>query len=230
MGTTHAVAFPRIVRAMTLPIRTVAPLYRLGFGLLVLVAIIVQMASLGQSGVLDPLHYLTYFTNLSNVIAAAVFLIAAARWRSERSSTFDLVRGGAVVYMSITGVVFAVLLSGVNVDSQIPWVNDVVHQVMPIVVMADWLLDPPQSRLTLKEGTLWLSFPAAWIVYEMIRGAISGKYHYPFLSPANGGYGTVLLYSAAIFIFALIVCAVVVWLGNVRTPANAPEPRIALNR
>jgi hypothetical protein len=45
--------------------------------------------------------------------------------------------------MTITGVVFAVLLSGVNVDAQIPWVNDVVHELFPIVVMADWLIDAP---------------------------------------------------------------------------------------
>lgn len=64
---------------MTLSPRAVVPLYRLGFGALVLVAIIVQMVSLGQSGVLDPLHYLTFFTNLSNEIAAIVFLVGAAR-------------------------------------------------------------------------------------------------------------------------------------------------------
>jgi hypothetical protein len=46
---------------VTLSPRTVIPLYRLGFGALVLVAIIVQMVSLAQSGVLDPLHYLTFF-------------------------------------------------------------------------------------------------------------------------------------------------------------------------
>ena len=137
---------------MTLSPRAVVPLYRLGFGALVLVAITVQMVSLGQSGVLDPLHYLTFFTNLSNEIAAIVFLVGAARWRSDRSHAFDLVRGGAVVYMTITGVVFAVLLSGVNVDAQIPWVNDVVHELFPIVVMADWLVDPPGERLTLQAG------------------------------------------------------------------------------
>ena len=127
---------------MTLSARAVIPLYRVCFGLLVLVAIIVQMVSLGQKGILDPLHYLTYFTNLSNIIAAVVFIVGAARLRSDRSQAFDLLRGGAVVYMTITGVVFAVLLSGINVDAQIPWVNDVIHQLFPIVVMADWLLDP----------------------------------------------------------------------------------------
>jgi hypothetical protein len=81
-----------------------------------------------------------------------VFIVGAARWRSERSHSFDLVRGGAVVYMTITGVVFAVLLTGINVDAQISWVNDVIHQVFPLAVMADWLVDPPPGRVTLKQG------------------------------------------------------------------------------
>lgn len=205
---------------MTLPARAVVPVYRLAFGILVLVAITVQMVSLAQSGLLDPLHYLTFFTNLSNEIAAIVFLVGAARWRSKPSPAFDLVRGGAVVYMTITGVVFAILLSGVNVDAQIPWVNDVVHELFPIVVMVDWLVDPPAERLTLGQGTLWLSFPVAWLAYELIRGAISDKYHYPFLNPAHGGYASVILYSIAIAVFTLVVCAVVVWLANVRRPAE----------
>jgi hypothetical protein len=201
--------------------RTVIPVYRLGFGLLTVVAIAVQMASLASAGTLDPLHYLTFFTILSNSIATILFLVGAARWRSPRSTTMDLLRGAAVVYMSITGAVFAVLLSGTNVDTAIPWVNSVVHEVMPIVVVADWLLDPPEARLTLKQGALWLSFPLVWIIYELIRGAASGKYHYPFLNPANGGYGAVAFYCVAILVLMLVVCVVVVWLGNARRPAEA---------
>ncbi len=201
---------------MALSVRTVIPFYRLGFGLLVLVAILIQMVSLGQSGVLDPLHYLTYFTNLSNMIAAVVFIVGATGWRYVRSPAFDVVRGGAVVYMTITGVVFAVLLSGVNVDAQLRWVNDLIHQVFPIVVLADWLLDPPKARVTLRQGVLWLTFPVAWAAYELIRGATSGKYHYPFLNPVNGGYGSVALYVVVISVFTLIVSGVVVWLANAR--------------
>ena len=95
----------------------------------------------------------------------------------------DLVRGGAVVYMTVTGVVFSVLLSGTNVDTAIPWVNDVVHEVMPIVMVADWLLDPPRSRLTLRDGLLWLSYPAAWLVYTLIKGPIVDKYPVPVRGP-----------------------------------------------
>jgi hypothetical protein len=201
--------------------RTVVPLYRLGFGLLTFVAIAYQMVNLAQAGTLDPVHYLTFFTILSNTIAVVLFLVGAARWRSPRSQSFDLLRGAAVVYMAVTGGVFAVLLGGTNVDTAIPWVNSVVHEIMPMVVLADWLLDPPQNRITLRQGAVWLAFPVAWVAYEQIRGAITGKYHYPFMSPAHGGYGAVLFYSVAVLIFMLIVCAAVVWLGNVRRPASA---------
>ena len=197
------------------------PIYRLGFGLLTVVAITTQLVSLAGSGTFDPVNYFTYFTILSNLIATALLLIGAARWRSPRSPTLDLLRGGAVVYMSVTGVVFAALLRGTNVDTAIPWVNSVVHELLPLVVLVDWMLDPPEQRLTYRQGALWLIFPAAWFVVESIRGAVSGKYHYPFTNPANGGYGTVALTSLVVLVFMLAVCAVVVWLGNARS-SGAP--------
>lgn len=203
---------------MKLELRAIIGLYRLGFGLLTVAAIVTQMTQLIGQGTFDAVNYFTYFTILSNLIATALFLIGAARWRSPRSATLDLMRGGAVVYMSVTGAVFAVLLSGTNVDTAIRWVNSVVHEVFPLVVLADWFIDPPAQRLTLRQGALWLSFPFVWIVYEQIRGAITGQYHYPFMSPANGGYAAVIGYSVAILIFMLVVCAVVVWLGNLRRP------------
>jgi hypothetical protein len=92
---------------------------------------------------------------------------------------------------------------------------------MPIVVIADWLVDPPRERLTLRQGVVWLAYPLVWIVYELIRGSIVGKYHYPFLNPANGGYPIVLLYCVAILVLMLVVCSVVVWLGNVRSSSSS---------
>ena len=42
--------------------------------------------------------------------------------------------------MVMTGVVYSVLLSGTDVDTALPWFNSVVHRVLPIVVVIDWLL------------------------------------------------------------------------------------------
>jgi hypothetical protein len=194
--------------------RSAVAAYRVFFAGLTVVAIVVQLASLAAKGTLNPVNYFSYFTIDSNLIAIGV-LIAAALNR-DRASTprLDLVRGGAVVYMSITGIVFTLLLSNTDVDTAIPWVNSVVHELMPLVMLADWLITPPAARLPMRQGLLWLSFPLVWIVYTIIRGAIVNLYPYPFLNPANGGYASVAVYCVAILIAMLVVSALVVVLAN----------------
>ena len=124
-----------------------------------------------DAGRLDLGNFLSYFTIQSNLLAAAVFLLGAARARAGTlpSRTWDLVRGGAVVYMTVTFVVVILLLSGVEVDTQVVWVDIVVHKLFPIVVFADWLIDPPRHRLTVRDSLVWLVFPLGWLAYTMIR-------------------------------------------------------------
>jgi len=188
-------------------------LCRAFFAIVALVAIAVQLTDLAGKGVLNPVSYFSYFTIDSNLIAAAILLAGAATARGS-SARFDLFRGGAVVYMSITGIVFTLLLSNTDVDTAIPWVNTVVHELMPLVILADWLVTPPATRLHLRQGLLWLSFPLVWIVYTLIRGSTVNLYPYPFLNPANGGYASVAVYSVGILIAMLVVCALTVLLAN----------------
>jgi hypothetical protein len=201
----------------------VIPVYRLLFALLTLAAIITQAVSVARIGIFDPVSYFSYFTIDSNLIASALLLVGVWRGRSAPSPTLDFLRGAGVVYMTVTGVVFTLLLKNVDVDTQLAWVNSVVHELMPLVILADWFIAPPVSRFSIRKGALWLAFPLLWIVYTLIRGAATGKYPYPFLNPANGGYGSVSLYSVAILVFMLLVCAVVVWLGSLRPGSEHPE-------
>jgi hypothetical protein len=189
-------------------------LSRAFFAAVALVAIATQLISLAGQGTLDPVNYFSYFTIDSNLIAAAVLILGAARWNRPTTDAFDLVRGAAVVYMSITGLVFTLLLSNTDVDTAIRWVNTVVHELMPLVLLADWLVTPPSAKLQLRQGLLWLSFPLVWIVYTIIRGAIVNRYPYPFLDPANGGYASVAVYCVAILVAMIVVSAITVGLAN----------------
>ena len=163
---------------------------------------------------LDPANFLSYFTIQSNLIACAVFLIGAARWKAESSPSWDLIRGAAVVVMTVTLVVFALLLSGTDVDTALQWVDLVVHRVMPIAVMIDWMVDPPRQAISLARGLTWLIYPLLWAGYTLMRGALTGWYPYPFLDPANGGYGTVAVYIVAILVFGVVLCGIVSWVGS----------------
>ena len=195
--------------------------FRTFFAILAIGAVLVQLVGLLDLATFRPLNFFSYFTIQSNLIGAAVLLIGAAR-RDIHTPTFDIIRGGAVVYLVTTGIVFSVLLSGTDVDTAIPWVNSVLHEVMPIVIVVDWLLDPPSGRISYRQAVLWLAYPLAWVAYTLIRGPIADWYPYPFLNPANGGYGTVALYCVAIFVVVSILCLAVMWIGNAarRVPAE----------
>lgn len=194
--------------------RAIVAAYRAGFAGLTVVAIAAQLLDLAGRGKLDLVNYFSYFTIDSNLIAVAVFVACVAGWRQERSARQDYLRGASVVYMAVVGIVFSLLLANTDVDTALPWVNFVVHELMPIAVVVDWLIDPPAHRLTLRDGLTWLAFPAVWLAYTLIKGPIVGKYPYPFLDPANGGYGTVAVYCVAILVGMTAFCALVVWVGN----------------
>ena len=195
--------------------------FRTLFAFLAVGAILVQLIGLLDNPTFRPLNFFSYFTIQSNLIGAAVLLTGAIR-RDIHTPTFDVVRGAAVVYLVTTGIVFSVLLAGTDVDTAIPWVNSVLHEVMPLVIVVDWLLDPPSRHISYRHSLLWLAYPLVWVVYTLIRGPLADWYPYPFLDPANGGYGSVLVYCVAIFVVVSAVCFAVAWIGNAarRDPAE----------
>ncbi len=110
---------------------------------------------------------------------------------------------------------FALLLADTDVDTAVVWVDRVLHRVLPVVLTIDWLIDPPSATHHLAAGSLWwLAYPVAWVTYTMIRGALTDRYPYPFLDPANGGYGAVAIYTAAILVGALLAIGAIMWAGN----------------
>jgi hypothetical protein len=199
--------------------------YRLAFGALALAAIGYQFVDLAARGAVNPVNFFSYFTIQSNLIGVAALFVAAAS-RDQSTRRVDLLRSAAVVYLTVTLVVFALLLSGTDVDTAIPWVNAVVHQVFPIAVIADWLIDPPSAAIPFRRSLIWLVYPLGWVGYTLIRGALTGWYPYPFLNPANGGYPTVAVYVAVILAFGVLLCGAVSTIGNVLARRRVPAPPI----
>lgn len=197
--------------------RLVLGILRIAFGLLVLAAIAYIISVLVDLGRFNALNFFSFFTILSNLLAAGVFLEGGRRLVFRRKTLAAEWRGAAVVYMSVTYIVFAILLRNEQeaLQTNVAWVDSVLHRVMPIALMVDWLIAPPRSPISFKRALLWMAFPVAYAAFTLVRGAIDGRYPYPFLDPANGGYGMVALYSVAILLLMLAVTWVVAWAGRV---------------
>ncbi len=190
---------------------------RFVLGWLTLTAVIAQLIYLAQLGVLNPVNYFSYFTNLSNLFASIVFIIGAIFLLQRREPTpgQEIVRGASVAAMILVGIVYITLLQGEELGNLLPWVNIVTHIVMPLAVVADWILQPPKSALRFSQIGYWMIYPLIYLVYTLTRGAIVKWYPYPFLNPAKvGGYGAVALYCVGIFVAFLVVGALLISLGN----------------
>ena len=181
---------------------------------LVVAAMAVAAAALVDEGRFDPTRFFAFFTILSNLVGVAAFAWLVVRGDRPRTRGLELLRGAAVVYLTVTFFVVIFLLSGIDVQLQLVWVDVVLHKVFPIIVVADWILDPPMTRLSVRDGLLWLAFPLAWTGVTLVRGALDGWYPYPFLDPANGGYGQVAITAVAITAGFLVVSGITLALGN----------------
>jgi len=196
--------------------RSLLTLLRLLLGLIVLIAIFSQLAIQIQNG-FSILNFFSYFTNLSNLFAAAVLLYVASRTflGREASDLSDQVRYISVVNMTLVGVVFTVLLRDVDLGSLLPWINVLLHYVMPCAVVLDWLLQPPRAKMGIKQILMCQVFPALYIVYVLCRGYATGWYPYPFLNPANvGGYGGVAAYVAGMAVVFFFASWLLLTVGN----------------
>jgi hypothetical protein len=126
--------------------------------------------------------------------------------------------------MAIVGIVFSLLLRDDDLGQLLPWVNFVHHYLMPVVVVADWLYQPPKAKLAVRQLGYWLIYPLVYVTYSLIRGAIVGFYPYPFLNPAKaGGPVSVALYCVGIAVLFLIVSWVLILLGNRLTRGASVE-------
>ncbi|HTE21734.1 MAG TPA: Pr6Pr family membrane protein [Candidatus Limnocylindria bacterium] len=178
--------------------------YRLVFGLLGLSAIATEIVVLIGRGRFAPANFFSYFTIESNLFAACVLMLGGLMLaRGQKTSGLGMLRGAATLYMVVTGLVFTLLLSGIEGAefTAVPWDNIVLHYMMPVVVFADWLVDPPKSRIAFKKALVWLAFPLAYFAYSLVRGHFTDWYPYPFMNPSEKGYisvaGTGILIAAA---------------------------------
>lgn len=192
-----------------------------------LTAVVVQFVSRASDPrPFDPVSFFSFFTILSNLLVAAV-LLTTGTGRGPAVLRRDTVRGAATAYIVTTGLIYLLLLSDdpVAVDATIPWVDRVLHQVVPVAMVVDWLVAPPRASVTVREAAGWLAFPVGYLVYSLARGPLVDWYPYPFLDPREVGYAVVARTSVVVAVAIVGIIAAVRAVGNQRAGAVAVAPQ-----
>lgn len=164
--------------------------FRIFFALLGFSAVVTEIATLSERGKFIFENFFSFFTIQSNLFAVVTLLISAlALAKDKPNDRISLLRGSSTLNMILVGIIFSLLLAGLDVDlTAVPWDNTVLHYIMPAFVALDWLIDLPKIHISFKRALVWMVFPFAYIAYTLIRGYFVGWYPYPFLNPVNNGY------------------------------------------
>jgi hypothetical protein len=150
-----------------------------------------------------------FFTVQSNVIVGVTSAQLAAN--PDRPSTvFRVFRLAGLVGIAVTGVVFHVVLAGLQeLQGYAAFADFMLHTASPVLCVAGWLLFGPRVASGPRVVALALLYPLAWLVFTLVRGPLVDFYPYPFLDVRLHGYPVVLLNClfVGILFAALAACA-----------------------
>ena len=164
----------------------------------------------------------SYFTTDSNLITAVALILATiVIWRNKAfGSWFRYLRGGTVVYMVVTAIVYQLLLH--ESGSAFDWDNFILHRIAPAFVVSWWIIWPSATSISASKANWWLLFPIAWAIYTLVRAALIDWYPYPFLNPAEvGGIEGVVVHVIGIAVGFVIVSQIVAWISRLRQNKNS---------
>lgn len=181
--------------------------YRFSFALLGLSAVITEIVTLVHRGIFNPANFFSYFTIQSNLLAIGIFIASALCLLTKKyTKTITMLRGANTFNMVVVGIVFTLLLSGLESDlTAVPWDNTVLHYIIPVAAAIDWLVVSSRVKVTFAQGLVWIVYPVIYVAYSLIRGRIVGWYPYPFLNPAQQGYFGVAITCALITLGSFVV-------------------------
>ena len=157
----------------------------------------------GERGfVFETIEYFSYFTILSNIVVAVGTGLFAAN-PDRREHWAGALRIAGIVMISVTGIVYHLLLAADNDPVGIAFVTDAgLHTVVPLVTVLGWIVVGPHRRFGPHILARAMVIPIAWLAYALVREAIVGEALYPFMDVGELGGGQVALTLLAIALFA----------------------------
>lgn len=142
------------------------------------------------------ISYLGYFTILTNILVALAFTAPLLKPSNRMCQFFEgpAVRAAVALYILVVMVVYHALLAHLW-DPQ-GWQNftDIcLHTVIPVLYILDWLVFANKRPMLYARIPYWVIYPATYGLFNILRGAITGTYPYPFLNVAELGFTGVMI-------------------------------------
>ncbi len=172
-------------------------------------------AAAGNPAWLGLVNLFSYFTILTNV-AVAIAATVAARGQTASWWASAHVRAALALYIIIVGLIYQTLLKGLIPMAGTRLVIDTIfHAIIPLAWPIWWFAFGRGPRpLPWRAAFGWLGFPLVYGLYSVVRGAVSGRWPYPFMNAERFGYPQVALNLTAMMGLFLILALVLIALDR----------------
>ncbi len=182
-------------------------------------AVVGWWAIIGQyvvtyAGTPEAVHYLSFFTILSNILVAVTFSVAALMPDSRvgRLLLAPPMATATALYITVTGLVYYFMLASLyDLSGWTKVYNSMLHYALPPAYVLFWLAFVQKGTLRFRHALWMLAAPIAYGFYTLARGAIVAWYPYPFIDAAELGYPRTF-WNIGEFLVIFVVGALVFWL------------------
>lgn len=194
--------------------RTASIAFKLVICLIGTIALLQQMGVFGGE---HPQRFIFMFTNISNLAVIAYFwcaLIACLRGHDASQPWHPKLKYMLMLGITVTFLVAHFLLDGgmVFVDGQFRWQMLIVHYLVPIGTILDWILFDKKGHIAKTDPLIWPVFPLCYLAYIMTAVLCFGvhvldtsRFPYPFLDIDVLGVPTVIGICIGLLVFFVIL-------------------------
>ncbi|KIC64162.1 Pr6Pr family membrane protein [Chryseobacterium taiwanense] len=159
------------------------------------------------------IRFFSYFTILTNLIVAVYFTFQAF-------SSFSIIKKSGIltaitIYILIVGSIYQIILRSTwNPTGLQRLVDELLHTIIPILVLIYWYKFENKRDLSYKQIPSWTIYPLLYLFYILIRGHFSDFYPYPFVNVTDLGYSQVFINSFWILVFFIGLSMLFVRIGK----------------
>ncbi len=165
-----------------------------------------------ENDLLPAIAYFTIQSNMLVVLALVLFFFA-----NHDKRTGAIVRGGAMIYILVTGLVFHFILVPDLPEyfaEGVTFRHHITHTIAPIGFILDWVLFDRKGLMYKSDLKYWVIFPMLYWIVSIVHGGISGLYPYFFMDVGAIGFTAVLAWFFALTAFFVILGLLIVHLDN----------------
>lgn len=165
-----------------------------------------------RAGAFNP-FMLNFFTILASYAVFIYFTVAAIycalgfkESRAKSKALLPRLKGAITMAVLLTFLIYQFVLVPYHQVGYFRWENAIVHQIVPLMVLADWALFDEKGNFHAVDPLLWCAVPLVYLVFCLIRAEVgpvlmlvNSRYPYFFIDADALGVAGVAL-NALIFL------------------------------